>query len=448
MKKILSLLAAMALFASGAFAQDAKKDPLEGVVRFMGRINPLLQAIYQDHMDVARKVYGEGWADVYEERRILAEVIRTYGTPALSRASDSAVISVMNKNAAFAEIVAEKYPEGCEYFFTGNMWDWYSIPEVRNGRMADLRAKAYAYQDGKFRADIGVMAADDQYLIMTKYLGMTVEEVRKAKAAPIGVSDEDMCSIAKKLNNAGALPKELQGDWGRALLARGPSAQKERRKPSAGAKTASGVVAQETKAGAFEKEMRVLAGINPFVHAVFMDHEDEARRLFATAEAAGGKIDPRMQAAAMVAKYGDPALSRASDAIAIDVLKKTGELNEALARYYPKGCKDFVSLRMSPSAQAIPQVKERYFQYLEAKRLAYEDGKTRPPAAVTLTAQDIAQMITQRLGVTVDELNKLTKLAELSDEEACSITMRLNTIDPVPEAQRGNWARAAMSWSG
>ncbi len=85
---------------------------------------------------------------------------------------------------------------------------------------------------------------------------------------------------------------------------------------------------------------------------------------------------------------------------------------------------------------------------MEAKRLAYEDGKMREPATVTLTAQDIVQMITQRLGVTMDELNKLTKLAELSDEEACSITMRLNTIDPVPEAQRGSWARAAMSWSG
>ncbi|MBB3393122.1 hypothetical protein FHT82_005915 [Rhizobium sp. BK275] len=446
MKKILSLLAAMALFASGAFAQDAKKDPLEGVVRFMGRINPLLQAIYQDHMDVARKVYGEGWADVYEERRILAAVIRTYGTPALSRASDSAVISVMNKNAALAEIVAEKYPEGCEYFFTGNMPNWALVPEVRDGRMADLRAKAYAYQDGKFRADTGVMTGDKQYVIMTQYLGMTADEVFKSMTAPVDVSDEDMCALAKKINNVGVLPKELQGDWGRAWLGNGPSPQKK--KPAADAKAESRAVAQETKPGSFEKEMQVLAGINPFVHAVFMDHEDEARQLFATAEASGGKIDPRVQAAAMVAKYGNPALSRASDTIAIDVLKKTGELNEALARYYPQGCKDLVTMRVSQSAQAIPQVKERYFQYLEAKRLAYEDGKTRPPAAVKLTAQEILQMITQHLGVTAEEAVKLTKLAELSDKEACSITMRLNAIDPVPEAQRGIWARTAMSWAG
>ncbi|GAA3106910.1 hypothetical protein GCM10010520_59520 [Rhizobium viscosum] len=439
-------MAAMALVASGAFAKDAEKDPLEGVVRFMGRINPLLQAIYQDHMDVARKVYGEGWADVYEERKILARVIATYGSPALARAGDSTVISAMNKTAALAEIVAEKYPEGCEYFFTGNMPNWALVPEVRDGRMADLRAKAYAYQDGKFRADREVMTFDKQYVIMTQYLGMTADEAFKSNTAPIDVSDEDMCALAKKLNNVGALPKELQGDWARAWLGNGPSLQK--RKPAANAKPASGAAAQETKAGAFEREMKVLAGINPFVHAVFMDHQDETRQMFAEAEASGGKIDPRVQAAAMVAKYGNPALSRASDAVAIDVLKKVGELNEALARYYPQGCKDLVSMRMSQSAQAIPQVRERYWQYLEAKRLAYEDGKVREPVTVTLTAQDIAQMITQRLGVTLDELNKLTKLAELSDEEACSITMRLNTIDPVPEAQRGSWARATMSWAG
>jgi hypothetical protein len=383
---------------------------------------------------------------VYEERNILAQVIATYGAPALARAGDSAVISAMNKTAALVEIVAEKYPEGCEYFFTGNMPNWALVPEVRDGRMDELRAKAYAYQDGKFRADREMMTFEKRYVIMTQYLGMTADEVFKANTAPIDVSDQDMCALAKKLNNVGALPKELQGDWGRAWLGSGPSLQK--RKPAAAAKPAPGAVAQETKAGPFEKEMQVLAGINPFVHAVFMDHEAETRQLFAKAEASGGKIDPRAQAAAMVAKYGSPALSRASDAIAIDVLKKTGELNEALARYYPQGCKDFVTMRMSRSAQAIPQVKERYFRYLEAKRLAYEDGKTRPPAAVQLTAQDIAQMITQRLGVSVDELNKLTKLSELSDEEACSITMRLNAIDPVPEAQRGIWARAAMSWSG
>lgn len=447
MKRLLLLLAGVALFASGALAQDAERDPLDRAVELTGRTEPYLQAIYQDHMDVARQVFAEApykkWA---VQKKTLAAVIATYGTPALSRGGDGAVIAVMNKTAALAEIVAEKYPEGCEYFFTGNMPDWYSVVEVRNGRMADLRAKAYGYQDGKFRAPVALMSSDAQHHLMTHYLGMTPEEVRKAEAAPNGVSDDEMCSIAKKLYNVGALPKELQGDWGRALLSLGPSPEKQ--KPAADAKPAPGSAAQETKAGSFETEMQVLAGINPFVHAVFMDHEDETRRLFAMAEASGGKIDPRVQAAEMVAKYGNPALSRASDAIAIDVLKKARELNEALARYYPQGCRDLVAMRVSQGAQTIPQVKERYFQYLKAKRLAYEDGKTRPPAAVKLTAQEILQMITQHLGVTAEETRKLTNLAELSDEEACSITMRLNAIDPVPEAQRGIWARTTMSWAG
>ncbi|MBW9054833.1 hypothetical protein [Rhizobium mesosinicum] len=447
MKRLLSLVAAMALLGSGAIAQDAKEDPVDIVIRLTGRINPYLQAIYRDHRDIVLRVYTEASRQKWlEEKKTLATVFATYGTPALSRAGDSAVIAVMDKTVAFADIVAAKYPEGCEYFFTGNMPDWYSVVEVRNGRMNDLRAKTYAYEDGKFRAPVALMSGKERYQIMKRYLGMTGGEIHKALKAPAGVSDEDMCSIAKKLYNVRALPKELQGDWGRALLSLGPSPEKQ--KPAADAKPASDSAAQETKAGSFEREMQVLAGINPFVHAVFMDHEAETRQLFAKAEASGGKIDPRAQAAAMLAKYGSPALSRASDAIAIDVLKKTAALNEALTRYYPQGCKDLMSMRVSQAAQAVPQIKERYWQVMEAKRLAYEDGKMREPAAVTLTAQDIAQMITQRLGVTVDELNKLTNLAELSDEETCSITMRLNTIDPVPEAQRGNWARAAMSWSG
>ena len=447
MKKLLSLLAAITVFASGAIAQDAKEDPLDTVIRLTGRIDPFLQAIYRDHGDVALKVYAEASHQKWvEQRKTLAAVIATYGTPALSRAGDSAVIAIMNKTAALADIVAAKYPEGCEYFFTGNMPDWYSVVEVRNGRMDDLRAKTYAYEDGKFRAPIALMSGKERYHVMKRYLGMTGGEIHKALKAPAGVSDQDMCSIAKKLYNVSALPKELQGDWGRALLSLGPSPEKQ--KPAAGAKPASAAAAQETKAGSFEKEMKVLAGINPFVHAVFMDHEDETRQLFAQAQASGGKIDPRAQAAAMVAKYGNPALSRANDAIAIDVLKKTAALNEALARYYPQGCKDLMSMRVSQAAQAIPQIKESYWQVMEAKRLAYEDGKSRPPAAVKLTAQDISQMITQHLRVTAAEVQKLTNLAELSDEEACSITMRLNAIDPVPEAQRGIWARTAMSWSG
>jgi hypothetical protein len=276
------------------------------------------------------------------------------------------------------------------------------------------------------------MSDDEQYQIMTQYLGMTAEDIRKKMAAPVGVSNEDMCAIAKKLYDVEALPKKLQGGWARALLSLGPYGERAGKNLTADAKT-----------DAFEKEMQVLAGIDPFMHAIIRDHEDEARQIFSAA--AGGKIDIESEAAVMVAKYGDPALLRASDAIAIDVLKKTSELNEAFARYYPQGCKDFVAMRMSPGAFSVPQVKERFRQYSEAKRLAYEDGKVREPAAVKLSKHEIGQIMTQRLGVTVEEALKLTKLAELSDEEACSITLRFTSIDPVPEAQRGIWARYVMS---
>ncbi|MFC5760344.1 hypothetical protein [Rhizobium sp. GCM10022189] len=440
-KRLLSLLAAVSFLASGAIAQDAEEDTLDTVIRLTGRVDPYLQAIYQDHRDVALYVYQQSSRQKSpEQRKTIAAVIATYGTPALTRAGDSAIIAVMNETAALAEIVADKYPEGCEYFFTGNMPDWYSIVEVRNGRMDDRRAKANAYHDGKLRSPVPLMSDDAAYALMTQYLGITSEDLRKALAAPNGVSDEDMCSIAKKLYNVGAVPTNLQGDWGRTLLSLGPVP--ERQRPAAAAKAASGAAAQQAQADGFEQEMRILAGINPFVHAIFMDHEDEARQLFASRD----KVDPRQQTAAIVAKYGNAALARASDAAAIDVQMKMAALVEAVARYYPQGCKDLVAMQ-SPKAQAIPQVKERVWQYLESKRLAYEDGKARAPQTVRLTAEDIVQIATQRLGVTLEEMRKVSNPAQLSDEEACSITMKLNRIDLIPEAQRGMWARAAMGGS-
>ncbi len=160
MKRLLSLVAAMALLGSGAIAQGAKEDPVDMVIRLTGRTDPYLQAIYRDHRDIVLEVYAELSRQLWvEQKKTLATVIDRYGTPALSRAGDSAVIAVMDKTAALTDIVAAKYPEGCEYFFTGNMPDWYSVVEVRNGRMDDRRAKTYAYEDGKFRAPVALCPA-------------------------------------------------------------------------------------------------------------------------------------------------------------------------------------------------------------------------------------------------------------------------------------------------
>ncbi|MBY5364043.1 hypothetical protein HFO97_29710 [Rhizobium leguminosarum] len=124
--------------------------------------------------------------------------------------------------------------------------------------------------------------------------------------------------------------------------------------------------------------MNDLASTNPFLHAIFSDHMNEAKEINATFQA--GDEEAAMKATyAMIRKYGDPAFSSASDASAIEVLKKAGDVIDALGDHYPRGCIEFVHNDISSEALSILSVNEAYRKYQEAQRLAYEDGKFRKP---------------------------------------------------------------------
>ena len=86
---------------------------------------------------------------------------------------------------------------------------------------------------------------------------------------------------------------------------------------------ASGAIAQDATPGSVEELMNDLASTNPLLHAIFTDHMDEAKDINATFQA--GDEEAAMKTAnAMIREYGDAAFSRASDASAIEVLKKAG----------------------------------------------------------------------------------------------------------------------------
>ncbi|MBY3421911.1 hypothetical protein HFN86_17105 [Rhizobium laguerreae] len=67
--------------------------------------------------------------------------------------------------------------------------------------------------------------------------------------------------------------------------------------------------------------MNEVASTNPFAHAIFADHMDEAKEINAKVQA-GDEEAALKTAYDMVRKYGNAALSGASDASAIEVLKK------------------------------------------------------------------------------------------------------------------------------
>lgn len=189
--------------------------------------------------------------------------------------------------------------------------------------------------------------------------------------------------------------------------------------------------------------MNDLASTNPFLHAIFSDHMNEAKEINAKFQA--GDEEAAMKATyAMIRKYGDPALSSASDASAIEVLKKAGDVIDALGDHYPRGCIEFVHNDISSEALSILSVNEAYRKYQEAQRLAYEDGKFRKPIP-RMEIGDMFQVVTEDLGVSRAELHTLLNPENVRAIELCAIIRKDLNISAVREPLRGPYARANIT---
>ncbi|MBC2805835.1 hypothetical protein ELI13_19835 [Rhizobium ruizarguesonis] len=189
--------------------------------------------------------------------------------------------------------------------------------------------------------------------------------------------------------------------------------------------------------------MNDLASTNPFLHAIFSDHMNEAKEINATFQA--GDEEAAMKATyAMIRKYGDPAFSSASDASAIEVLKKAGDVIDALGDHYPRGCIEFVHNDISSEALSILSVNEAYRKYQEAQRLAYEDGKFRKPIP-RMEIGDMFQVVTEDLGVSRAEVHTLLNPENVRAIELCAIIRKDLNISAVREPLRGPYARANIT---
>jgi hypothetical protein len=189
--------------------------------------------------------------------------------------------------------------------------------------------------------------------------------------------------------------------------------------------------------------MNELASTNALLHAIFADHMDEAKEINEKFKA--GDEEAALKAAYdMLRKYGHPALSRASDASAIEVLKKAGDVIDALGDHYPRGCIEFVHNDISSEALSILSVNEAYRKYQEAQRLAYEDGKFRKPIP-RMEIGDMFQVVTEDLGVSRAEVHTLLNQENVRAIELCAIIRKDLNISAVREPLRGPYARANIT---
>ncbi|PDT20049.1 hypothetical protein [Rhizobium hidalgonense] len=206
---------------------------------------------------------------------------------------------------------------------------------------------------------------------------------------------------------------------------------------------ASGAVAQDATPGSFEEFMNDVASTNPYAHAIFTDHIDEAKEINAKLQA--GDEEAALKAAYdMIQKYGHAAFSGASDAFAIEVFKKAGDVIDALGDHYPRGCMEFVRNDISSEALSIASVNEAYRRYQEAQRLAYEDGKLHKPIP-RMEIEDMYQIVTEDLGESSAERRMLLNPGNTPAIALCAIIRKNFNISAVREPLRGSYARANLT---
>lgn len=100
MKEFLSLCAGIGFLASGAVAQDAAPGSIEELMYYLASTNPLMHAIFADHIDEAKEVNAKFQAS-HEEAGFKAahDMFRKYGQAAFLAASDGPAIEVLKRQA-------------------------------------------------------------------------------------------------------------------------------------------------------------------------------------------------------------------------------------------------------------------------------------------------------------------------------------------------------------
>lgn len=182
---------------------------------------------------------------------------------------------------------------------------------------------------------------------------------------------------------------------------------------------------------------------NPVAYAILKDHMPETRRIDSMFQA-GNEDAAESEMVAVVWKYRDLAFSRASDAAAIEVIRRTNEIIDFLSQNHPQGCLELLRQQLSPETLSILEKTQIYSRSLEAQRLAYEDGKNRPPRA-RMDIPTMYEVITNDLGVSDAEIHMMSKPESISAAQLCSLARKNLNIDAIRESQRGQYARANIS---
>lgn len=193
-----------------------------------------------------------------------------------------------------------------------------------------------------------------------------------------------------------------------------------------------------------EDTMEQLAITDPMTHAVLSDHMEEARAIIEAADETQDWDTGRKTLIAMGEKYSAPALSRASDAIAIAATEKALNFVEVLSVHHQEGCVRFMEGSISTPDLSISQVGEAYKIYSEALRVAYIDGKSNK-LGEKLPLEQLGPIARERLGFTENDGDALQNPAGAEPGQLCGALKKFLNAKLVPLPQQGAYARTIIA---
>ncbi|MBB2704637.1 MULTISPECIES: hypothetical protein [Rhizobium] len=217
--KFLSLCAGIGLLARGAAAQDAAPGSLEELMHELASTNPLMHAIFADHIDEAKEVNAKFQAgDEEAALKAASDMFRKYSQAAFLAASDGAAIEVFKKAGDVIDALGDHYPRGCMEFVSNDISsEALSIASVNEAFRNYQEAERVAYEDGKLREPVPRMEIGDMFQVATEDLGISRAEMHTL-VHPENVRAIELCAIIRKDVNISAVREPLRGQYARANL--------------------------------------------------------------------------------------------------------------------------------------------------------------------------------------------------------------------------------------
>jgi hypothetical protein len=183
---------------------------------------------------------------------------------------------------------------------------------------------------------------------------------------------------------------------------------------------------------------------DPLTHVVLSDHPQEAEAIFQEAFKTKDLDAMRKKIGDLFREYGLPVQRRASDETTLALYVPMLNFIDVLAKHVPSGCKDFLMGFAKEDILNEPTVAPVYKNYSIARADIYSSGKQRTESGTFLNDDQLQQIIFDELNFSEEDMEKLSDVQSISDDDACTLAARLYDYKLIPTVHRAAYLRRIM----